>query len=355
MLSAARGVPLYGPSGASAHVRGVVRGFQALGWDVTVAVTRLVDHRGAVEDLLDCEVVLAEPLWPSWISRGWRERGERWLSRRVATKAIRRVRADLIWERHALFADGGARVAADKGIRRIVELNAPLALERAMYEDLRNADLAERLEKDTLRTAHRVVAVSDWLAKWAVAAAKCTPGQVRHVMNGVDDHGPGDRDGMRARLGLDGLVLGFLGTLKPWHGIERLVPLIEAVPEATLVVAGDGPVPVPAHPRIRALGRVPPAAVPHVVAAMDVGLAPYPAEAPAWFCPLKLAEYRAQGVPFVAADVGDCGRLAEDGAGEVVETDDVGVWAAAIRRQATAPRVRRVRSWRDVIAEALRD
>ncbi|MBA2591198.1 MAG: hypothetical protein H0U97_02620, partial [Gammaproteobacteria bacterium] len=40
-----RGVPALGTSGASVHVRGVVRGLAERGYEVTLAVRRIRDHR----------------------------------------------------------------------------------------------------------------------------------------------------------------------------------------------------------------------------------------------------------------------------------------------------------------------
>ena len=355
LLSTAAGIPLLGPSGASAHLRGIARALQAVG-DVTVAVPRLHDHRGAVDDALDLPVVTAPPRRWGVVPRRWRERGEVWDARRLVARAVAAHGVpDLVWERHGLFSDAGLRLAARHGVPRVVELNAPLTLERARFEDLRDAVLAEVLEKASLRGADRVVAVSDWLAGWAVAAAGCAPERVVHVPNGVEDRGPGDRSATRARLGLTGLVVGFLGTLKPWHGVERLPGILRALPDATALVVGDGPVPVPDHPRIVAVGRVAPPALPDHLAAMDVGLAPYATDTPPWFCPLKVLEYSAAGLPVVAGDAGDCRTLLAGSAGEVLGTDDPFAWADAIRRQAQAPRTPRLRTWHDVVAEALHD
>jgi len=253
---------------------------------------------------------------------------------------------DLIWERHALFSDGARRLAAREGIPRLVEVNAPLAIERRRYGRIRDRIYAKRMERQSLLTATRVVAVSTWIARWA-GALGC--GDVRHVPNGVattrGDRAAGRRD-------LDGLVIGFVGTNKPWHGLDRIPAILDAVPEATALLLGDGPVEVPVHPRLVSLGRTDPADLPDRIAAMDVGLVPYPQSAPPWFCPLKILEYLAQGVPVVASDLGDCRSLIGEH-GEVLDTDEPASWAAAIRRQAARHRTCRVRSWDEVVAEAL--
>lgn len=361
VLSTDPGIPLYGPSGASAHLRGTVAAFAARGDEVRVAVPRLADDRGRVDDLLDVDVIVDEPRRWRWLPPRFRGHGERWDAIRLANEAVRDFAPDLVWERYALFGEGGTRIASrqrDEGsrigagaIRHVLEVNAPLSIERARYGRVRDPALADRVERLVLASADRVVCVSAWLAAWARDLG-APPERVRHVPNGVRTHA-GDRDAARRRLGLDGLVLGFVGTMKPWHGLERLPALLDALPEATALVVGDGPTAVPAHPRLVGLGRVAPADLPDVVAAMDVGLAPYGPDAPPWFCPLKLLEYRAQGVPVVASDVGDC-RLLTGEAGIVLSPSaSAADWASAVRRAAEIPRRPTVRSWGAVVAEAL--
>lgn len=341
-------MPLYGPSGASVHLRGIAGAFQRAGYEVTVAAPRATDRRGPFEDPA-VNVVFAEPRRWGWLPRGFRERGERWDGQRLLNAGLDVAQPDLLYERHSLFCDAGA----DVPLPRLVELNAPLASERAQFGTLRDPAFAEACVRRSLTTATKVIAVSDWLATWAVAAMGCTPGKVRHVPNGVEQRGLGDRDATRERLGLRGLVVGFLGTLRPWHGIERLPALADALPEATFVVIGDGPIPVQEHPRIRPLGRQRADALPDLLAALDVGLAPYPTEAPPWFCPLKILEYRAQGLPVVAADIGDCARLVGEH-GRIVPTDAPTAWADAIRQAAALPRLPHTRTWDDVLTEVLR-
>lgn len=336
--AAARGIPLYGPSGASAHVRGIVRALLSLGHEVRVATPLAADARGAWDASPPLPSVHAPPLpWP----RGLRTLGARVDGHRLARAALA-CAPDLVWERHD---PASAAVRRRARATRLVEVDAPLAWERTWPR--RPAESALRREAAAVRSADRVVAVSAWLAGYARELG-CA--DVLHVPNGVEPQEPGDRDGARARLGLRGPVVGFLGTCKRWHGADRLPAILDALgPEWTALVVGDGPCAPGPHPRILRTGQVEPRVVPDLVAAMDVGLAPYRRDAPPWFCPLKVFAYRAQGVPVVAADVGDCRRFA----GRVVAGDRPQAWAEAARDALGVPRVRWVRTWTDVAREAL--
>ena len=344
LLCAAPGIPLLGPSGASAHLRGIAGALRP----AVVVCAQRSDHRGE-HGTVDVPILAGGvPGWPSWLRR-WRDYREVWASRRVAWLASGWV-ADhgspsLVWERHTLYSDAGWKVHAATGAPWILEVNAPPVLERSRFEAVPNLAWATAWERDVLRAAPRVVAVSRWLCDWLTGEVGCR--DVRHLPNGVEPH-VGDREGTRRELGLEGaFVVGFLGSMKPWHGVERLPALLDAMPEAVGLVVGEGPVRVE-HPRLRCVGQVSEARAADLVAAMDVGLAPYASDAPPWFCPLKILAYRAQGTPVVAADVGDCRWVTGDG-GTIVDGD----WVEAIRSWRGRRAAVSVRSWARVVEEAL--
>ena len=78
---------------------------------------------------------------------------------------------------------------------------------------------------------------------------------------------------------------GFVGAMKPWHGTEHLEEIARGA-ESKLLLIGpnkssiDGAI-CPGHLKPQDLADA--------VAALDVGLAPSPADAPPWFCPRKVA------------------------------------------------------------------
>ena len=117
-------------------------------------------------------------------------------------------------------------------------------------------------------------------------------------------------------------TIGFVGTLKPWHGLTTLVEafalLKQGAPEARLLLVGDGP----ERSRLEAelakrgiressvfTGAVAPHEVPGWLASMDVAVAPYPKLANFYFSPLKVYEYLAAGLPIVASRIGQLADL----------------------------------------------
>src|SRR5690242_7591144 len=85
VLSPDPGIPLYGPSGSSAHLRGVISAFAARGDEVRVAVAK---EGGPAEDAVPAEVVSFAPRRWGWLPRVWRERGETWDARRLLAAGL---------------------------------------------------------------------------------------------------------------------------------------------------------------------------------------------------------------------------------------------------------------------------
>jgi glycosyltransferase involved in cell wall biosynthesis len=288
-------------------------------------------------------------------------------ARRVAAIARRAcddgaADVELLIERHALFSDASLRLSASTGVPWILEVNAPPVRERGLRGEAVWEPAGSRWEREILRAAPRIAVVSRWLADWLVCEIGCERERVAVVPNGVPPH-VGDRQATREALGLrdDDFVLGFLGSFQPWHGTEALPFLLHALPDARLLLVGSaasGILPTTEAlrvfgERVLTVGRVPEPEVAHLVAAMDVGLAPYPPDAPPWFCPLKVLAYRAQGTPVVGTAIADTPTLV-DGGGDVVPPGDLDALADAVavwRGRRCAPWIR---AWTEVAGELLR-
>jgi len=306
-----RGVPALGASGASVHVRGVVRGLAECGYEVTLAVRRIRDHRPYRLTSLPARIV------------------------EVAGGLVGHVEPpDWMWERLALDADPGPHAASIWQIPRLLEVNAPVVDERQHTVRLPDLDAARASVQHNAVGADRVIVVSQWLLGWARSFG-VVPERLRLVPNAASASPSGDRETTRSRLGWTGPVAGVLGSGRPWHGLDRLPAIAAHLPGWKIAVIGSPP---PVHPAIVGLGQVPEEALGEILAAVDVGLVPTPAGAPPWFDPLKIADFRAVGVPVVAA-----------------ASPNVPVaWAAAVRAALGAPRVAEPRSWRTAVEEATR-
>ncbi len=167
--------------------------------------------------------------------------------------------------------------------------------------------------------------------------------------NGVDmgmfGDPPARDDALAAELGLDGEVIGFIGSFYDYEGLDDLIAAMPALiarrPKAQLMLVGGGPMEAslraqaaasPAAARIRFVGRVPHEEVERYYSLVDV-LA-YPRKRMRLtdlVTPLKPLEAMAQGRLVAASDVGGHRELIRDGeTGTLFAADDPAAIAAAL-------------------------
>src|SRR5262249_55757097 len=181
----------------------------------------------------------------------------------------------------------GLRFARDHGIPFLLEVNAPLRVEQVQHRALQNGVLAEALEAHLFQLSDRVLVPSSVLREYVISRG-ARPARVRMVCNAADPElfcsvprAP------RTGSSRDPFVIGFVGSLKPWHGIQDLlrafVRLHRRSSAYRLLIVGDGPLrPAIEEIRrregltdvIRVTGNVDYAHVPGLLAEMDVAVAP---------------------------------------------------------------------------------
>ncbi len=345
------GIPVLGRKGASIHVRSLASAFTRAGHSVVVAAPLLTKSPWEPAAALDAQMLhvpAAEAVVAAVDSvRCYTDAmGQSTLAgemrrilynQQLEAKLLRRFKddpPDFVYERAAVYGTAGTTVAGRLGVPLVVELNAPLGFEQATYRGSQLSDLATQAERVTLNGADHVLTVSAALRGYVVDLGVPTE-RVHVVPNGVDEalFAPAARsEAARARWGLGkGPVLGFVGGLRPWHGVRALPALLERLvashPGVQMVIAGDGPLRNElsgafANRRLDAhvvfTGAVAHEDVPDLVRLFDIGLAPYDeSEHLFYFSPLKLFEYMGCGVPVVAAALGQIR--------DVVAHDETGV------------------------------
>ena len=309
------GIPVFGTKGASVHIQEVVREYRRRGHDVTVYATR----RGSnvPDDLAELRIVDV-PITT-------RDEEERERAQQAASASVSdMVRAggyDLVYERYSLFST----VIAECGVPGILEVNAPLIDEQRTHRVLVDEQAADAALQEQVQAALATICVSDPVRDWVIARTEGT--RVFTVPNGVNVHritpqpeSPGAP------------VVTFVGTLKPWHGVDVLLRArAQAHKDWKLRIIGDGPMRAELDDLARSLGidvdfrgAVAPDVIPQHMAGTAIGVAPYPAmdtDSDQYFSPLKVYEYMAAGLPVVASRVGQLPEIMGESAYLVPPSD----------------------------------
>jgi glycosyltransferase involved in cell wall biosynthesis len=229
----------------------------------------------------------------------------------------------VIYERYSLFAYAGLELARKLRIAHLLEVNSPLAEEASRYRDLVLRSTATALEGTIWRGTDALLPVSSYLARYARGVG-VHPEKITIVPTGVDPEvfHPGISGAhIRAKYGLaDKTVVGFVGSLKPWHDIDTLLMalrrLTQSAPGCHLLVIGTGP----RFDQLLALheatttfvGAVDHADVPSYLAAMDIIAVPY-AMGDHYFSPIKLFEAMAMAKPVIGARIGQVADVIANG------------------------------------------
>lgn len=222
-----------------------------------------------------------------------------------------------VWQRHELFQTAGLRLARCLGVPSVLFVPATLVWEAQGWGTTRpgwGPWLERRGERPSLLCADVVACGSDDVVE-QVLRLGVPEERILLTPSGVDldlfaalpDPGP-----VRERLGLDGrFVVGWVGSFRRFHALERAVDAVAALPGASLLLVGDGPERPRVEQRARELGvhavftgTVPHNELPTHLAAMDTAVILAPPRGPFHYSPLKLGEYMAAGLPVVAPTVG---------------------------------------------------
>ncbi len=335
------GIPVFGTKGASVHIQELVRAWRARGAHVEIFAVRRGDD--VPQDLADVPVHVVK-VGGSGLAPAERERAQQHAAAELA-RQVCSFAPDYVHERYSLFSEVLPVVRRQTRAATILEVNAPLIDEQRVHRVLIHEPEAQDALIAQVNAADVVACVSDPVADWVRERVPGAPhASVIVVPNGVDT----DRiQPVTPDLSGDPIVV-FVGTLKPWHGVEDLLTaawLTRTIGAEVAVgsvdpgehseraddpgwpdvrwrirLIGDGPQRAALEAQadedgldVEFVGAVPPEQVPAALDGALVAVAPYPDSGDHYFSPLKVFEYGAAGLPVVASRIGQIPRIVEGG------------------------------------------
>jgi glycosyltransferase involved in cell wall biosynthesis len=250
----------------------------------------------------------------------------------VVAREFRRFRPDVVIERFYNFAGAGVFLAHRRGVPSVLEVNAPMVDPPG--------SLKTRVDRAMLGSMRRwAVRQARWSAAIVTPLSSTVPAEVsrRKICElpwgaNVEHFDPAryDRESSRAALaeevGLDTSVpvAVFLGSFRAWHGVDHFAEaarrLLLGGSDMAFLAVGGGPELEGLRDRVAGwglpkgrfifTGPQPHDHIPGLLAAADIGVAPFDLSAHAplatfgfYWSPLKVFEYMAMGLPVVTVDV----------------------------------------------------
>lgn len=257
-----------------------------------------------------------------------------WVAYRRLAEAIKQHRPDGIYERYNLYLLAGCWAKKRFGLPLILEVNAPMAVERRQYGGLSWPKLADWAELFVWKQADVILPVTQVLADYMVAKG-IDPKRIHVIPNAINLEHYKNLPSVaqaKAKLNLAGrLVIGFTGFVREWDRLDRIMVWVAQRADqhnVHLLVIGDGPARAEIEAcasklgvadRLSFTGVVPREQVPALSMAFDIALqtalVPYAS-------PLCLFEYMALGKAIVAPDQPNHHELLSNGVDAVLYDPD---------------------------------
>ncbi len=211
--------------------------------------------------------------------------------------------------------------------------------------------VSDYLDRVSLTRAKGIVVVSEELKGYLIEYYGLAADRITVAPNGVDvalfDPANYSSKPISAAEAFDRFVVGFVGSFRPWHGVDLIIEIasivVRSIPDVTFLIVGDGADRSKYEEMVSAanlsnnfrfVGFVSHDAVPQYLAQMNVVLAPFPKasyEKGFYGSALKLFEYMAMEKAIIVPPLGQNSQVISHGvSGFLIESEDTQKIASTI-------------------------
>jgi glycosyltransferase involved in cell wall biosynthesis len=321
-------------------MRGMIRGFQQEGHTVEVLVMGRAPIQNASKLQSSGLKSLAKKFIPKIIWRTLKEfqqiRFDKYAAKELQI-AVELHQPDIVYERSAWMSNGSVDVLSNFNINHVVEINAPFEEEVQSFENAQSflASTGRNKLKNLLLSANLVLPVTSSLQAYLIEryqlnTNKCTviPNAVERIETQINESRVA---AINKQFNLsESTVFGFVGSMFPYHGVERLIRGVSKLSytDVVILIVGDGYLITElkelAHDlgissRVHFTGPVPKEDVYNYISVMDILTLPNTE----WYCsPVKLFEYGAIGKTILAVNKAGVSDVMSNDDGVLFENND---------------------------------
>jgi len=234
-----------------------------------------------------------------------------------------KFKPDYILARSVLYDTTPLLLAKKLGCKLIIEHNSPFVYECCFLRNTNTERSVRKYESNILSKADGIYVVSDVLKNMLLLEYPnikedkiivIPNGYMRDLYNISDEEKIIIRNKIRQEKGVENKwVVTFVGSLKSWHGIDKLIKVAQKMSKEKDVefwVLGDGEKRnliekyIKEHDNLKWFGNVPFEQLRDLLISSDLGIMPYENIDNFYFSPLKMFDMIGARLPFIGTKIG---------------------------------------------------